>query len=117
MLNNVIYIFCSLATANTPSKLEPSGLYRADGKCPDGVCDHGSLVEWEVLGVGQPLCGHLVTPIDRHLPEEVGGAAAHAETEKVKTYANMDQAYPFQPIAVRTWAQIPCSFSVALVGD
>ena len=35
MLNTIIHH--SLASANIPSRLEPSNLYRADGKHPDGV--------------------------------------------------------------------------------
>ena len=34
--------------------------------------------------------------------KEAGGAVAHAETEKAKKYAHLDQAYQFQPIAVET---------------
>ena len=68
MLNNVIYR--SLASANIPSKLEPSGLYRADGNHHDGV----TMVPWSN--------GRFFV-WDSHrqaTAKEAGGAAAHAET-------------------------------------
>ena len=40
MLNDIIHR--SLASSNISSRLEPSGLYRADGKRPDGV----TLIPW-----------------------------------------------------------------------
>ena len=33
----------ALSAGNIPSRLEPSGLYRADGKCPDGI----TIAPWE----------------------------------------------------------------------
>ena len=51
MLNNVIHR--SLSSANIPSRLEPSSLYRADGNRPDGVTmvpwSNGRLLVWDSL--------------------------------------------------------------------
>ena len=45
-VNDIIYR--ALVAAHVPSRLEPSGLYRSDGKRPDGV----SIVPWK--------CGQLM---------------------------------------------------------
>ena len=53
MLKNVVYR--SLASANTPSRLEPSGVYRADCKCTDGMTmvpwSNGRLLVWDTTCV------------------------------------------------------------------
>ena len=90
-----------LALANISSRLEPSGLYRADGKCPDGITmvswSRGKFLVWDATCVDTFYDSHRTASV-----EERGGAAAHAESEKAKKYAHLDQAYQFQPIAVET---------------
>ena len=99
MLNNIIHR--SLASANIPSRMEPSGLYRADGKRPDGVTlvpwSNGRFLVWDATCVDTFCDSHR-----QSTAKEAGGAAAHAETEKAKKYAHLDRAYQFQPIAVET---------------
>ena len=99
MLNNIIHR--SLASANIPSRLEPSGLYRADGNCPDGVTmvpwSNGSFLVWDATCVDIFCDSH-----HQATAKKAGGAAVHAETEKAKKYAHLDRAYQFQSIAVET---------------
>ena len=47
-INNLIHRV--LSAAKIPSQLEPSGIYRSDGKRPDGIamvpCEYGKLLVW-----------------------------------------------------------------------
>ena len=99
ILNEVIHR--SLTAAKVPCRLEPSGLYRADGKRPDGVTtipwSKGKPLVWDATCV-DTFC-HSVK---QKAAQETGGAATHAEKEKVKKYAHLDHAYIFQPIAFET---------------
>ena len=99
MLNSIIHH--SLASANIPSRLEPSNLFREDGKRPDGVTmipwSNGRFLVWDATCVD--------TSCDSHKPttaREAGGAAALAESGKAKKYAHLDHAYLFQPVAFET---------------
>ena len=99
MLNNIIHH--SLASANTSSRPEPSGLYRADGNRPDGV----TLISWSngKFLVWDATCVDTFCDFYRYLSaKEAGGAAGHAEKEKSKKYAHLDQCYHFQHIAFET---------------
>ena len=71
----------SLDSAKIPSHLEPTGLYRTDGKRPDGA----TLVPWKggrVL-VWDVTCADTLTPSHRELASrEAGAVAASAEQRK-----------------------------------
>ena len=99
MLNTIIQR--SLASTNICSRLEPSGLYRADGKRPDGVTlipwSNGKFLVWDVTCV-DTFCKSRVCASAK----EAGGAASIAEKEKSRKYAHLDKSYLFQPIAVET---------------
>ena len=99
MLNNIIYH--SLASANISSRLEPSGLYRADGNCPDGITlvpwSAGKFLVWDATCVDS-FCDSC----KRASAREAGGAAALAEKDKARKYAHLDRSYIFQPLAVET---------------
>ena len=102
-MNNIIHH--ALATARIPSRLEPSGLHRADGKRPDGMTfvpwKQGKYLVWDATCVDtfcQSHCPRAIT--------EPGGAAAHAEEEKIKKYAHLDSIYVFQPVAIETCGSI-----------
>ena len=78
MLNNTI---ChSLASANIPSRFEPSGLHRVDRKHPDGVTlipwTKGKFLVWDATCV-DPFCDSRIRGSSR----EAGGAAAAAEEQ------------------------------------
>ena len=84
-LNNIIHR--SLATANVPSHLEPSGLERADGKHPDGV----TVIPWRS---GKHLVWDATSP-DTFAPSylmsatsEAGVVAALVESRKKAKYGS-----------------------------
>ena len=102
MLNNVIHR--SLSSANIPSRLEPSSLYRADGNRPDGVTmvpwSNGRLLVWD----------SFVTPTIKQSPRKQVGQQRMQRLRKSRRVrvtltlkeAHLDQAYQFQPITVET---------------
>ena len=98
-VNDVIHR--SLTSANIPSRLEPSGLYRSDGKRPDGC----SIIPWrsgKVL-VWAATCPDTYAP--SHIPAAVRGAgtvAAQAERVKLAKYAHLNSTHCFVPFAVET---------------
>ena len=92
----------ALASAKIPSRLEPTGIYRSDGKRPDGA----TMVPWER---GKPLiwdatCSDTFAP--SYIPNassEAGAVAALAEDRKRMKYQHLDSStYCFTPIAVET---------------
>ena len=91
----------ALVAAHVPSCLEPSGLYRSDGKQPDGV----SIVPWKC---GQFLVWDATCP-DTFAPsystiaaKQVGAVAQQAEEMKMQKYKHIDSCYFFTPVAIET---------------
>jgi len=80
---------------------EPSGLFRADGKRPDGLTlvpwQSGRSLCWDVTVIC-PLAESYVTRSAR----EGGAAAEFAASNKEEKYANIGSQYLFAPIAVET---------------
>ena len=94
-LNDIVHR--SLAAAQVPSRLEPTGIVHSVGKRPDGV----SLVPWK--------CGRLlvwdVTCPDMYAPSYVAGATSEAgavavlaETKKKSKYSFLDSGHSFLPV-------------------
>ena len=91
----------AFSSAQVPSRLEPLGLDRSDGKRPDGV----TIVPWK-------NSKHLVwdaTYPDTYAPSyissasnEAGAVAAAAESRKLSKYSYLDPAHFFVPVAVET---------------
>ena len=96
-VNDVIHR--SLITDNIPS-----GLYKFDGKCPNGC----SIIPWrsgKVL-VWDATCSDTYAP--SHLPTsatQAGAVVAQAERLKLANYAHLDSSHSFMPFAV----EIQCS--------
>ena len=94
-----------------PSRLEPPGLSRVDGKRPDGV----SIIPWSS---GKPLVWDA-TCIDTYAPSyqslaahAPGVVAARAESQKLEKYANLSHSHFFTPIAIETTGVLgPKTFS------
>lgn len=84
MLNDIINR--SLASANIPSRLQPSGLYRADGNRPDDVTirpwSKGKFLVWDATHVDAFRTSH-----NDASAREVGGAASLNEREKARKHA------------------------------
>ena len=96
-MNNIIHR--TLVSANVPSRLEPSGLERVDGKRPDGV----TVVPWRR---GKHLVWDATSP-DTFAPSYLqsvtsaaGAVAALAENRKIAKYGYLDSTYTFTPIAI-----------------
>ena len=91
----------AMSAAHLPSRLEPTGLSRSDGKRPDGV----TLVPWKSgrLLVWDATCPDTFAP--SHLPSatrEAGAVAAQAERSKQEKYAALNQCHIFTPVAIET---------------
>ena len=91
----------TLTAAKIPSRLEPSGLHRADGKRPDGMTmvpwEQGKYLVWDATCVDTFCQSHC-----QRAATEPGGAAAHAEEDKAKMYAPLDSMNLFKPVALET---------------
>jgi hypothetical protein len=91
----------ALVSARIPSVLEPSGIYRSDGKRPDGM----TLIPWSQ---GRSLLWDFTCPdtlAPSHLAStciSAGAAASKAERQKEIKYNELSSTYIFQPIAVET---------------
>ena len=96
-VNDIIHR--TLSSAGIPSRLEPPGLSRSDGKRPDGV----TLVPWSL---GRPLvwdatCPDTFAPSHRgHATRSAGCVGEQAEGKKAEKYAHLAPAYLFQPVAI-----------------
>lgn len=91
----------TLTTISVPARLEPTGLYRDDGKRPDGM----SLIPWKRgrALVWDATCAD--TFAQTHLPktsQKAGSAAQAAEAGKNSKYEQLKIDYCFLPFAVET---------------
>ena len=91
----------ALTSARVPSRLEPSRLYRSDGKRPDGC----TILPWKAVKV---LVWDATCP-DTYVPSHIfaaargaGAVAAQAERLKIPKYAHLESSHLFMPIAVET---------------
>ena len=91
----------ALSAAHIPSRLEPTGLLRADGKRPDGV----TLTPWKSgrLLVWDATCPDTFAPSYRaHATVEPGRVAAGAEDRKEEKYRDLPSSHMFCPISIET---------------
>ena len=98
-VNKIMYR--ALAVAHVPSRLEPSGLYRSDGKRPDGV----SIVPWKCgqLLVWNAMCPDTFAPSYSAIAaQQVGAVAQQAKDRKVQKYKHLDSCHFFTPVAIET---------------
>ena len=91
----------SLATAEIPSRLEPSSLSRSDGKRPDGLSmmpwKQGRCLVWDVTCPDTLALSHL-----NHAFSGPGAVASVAETKKRSKYVEISRTFHLIPIAVET---------------
>ena len=91
----------ALLSAHIPTILEPQGLSRSDGKCPDGL----SITPWDR---GRPLvwdatCWDTYAPSHLHHSASGPGILADlAARTKSQTYKEIGQTHIFVPVAVET---------------
>ena len=98
-LNDIVHR--ALTAAHITSRLEPSGIFRSDGKRPDGI----TVVPWKGgrLLVWDATCPDTFTT--SYLPSaasDVGEVAAAAEERKRRKYSLLDQGHSFVPVAIET---------------
>ena len=95
----------AFSTAGVPSRLEPSGLVRSDGKRPDGV----TMVPWKS---GKPLVWDATCPDTLARSYEgvavtgPGSVANMAEAKKCAKYESLSSSYSFTPVAIETLGAI-----------
>ena len=79
-------IICrALVAAHVPSRLEPSGLYRKDGKRPDGV----SIVPWKCGMQRVRILLHLLTPqLPQSKLEQLLNRQKKRRCRSMKTYSS-----------------------------
>ena len=96
-LNDIIHR--ALSAARIPSRLEPSGLARADGERPDGI----TLAPWKC---GQLLVWDATCP-DTYMyasiaVAEAGAVANQAECKKQLKYVHLGTGHIFTPVAIES---------------
>ena len=98
-INDILKRAC--ASVHVPASLEPTGLFRTDGKRPDGLTlipwSRGKCLLWDATCVDTLAKTHL--PLTSQL---AGAAAASAEQKKHRKYAGVSNLYTFCPVAVET---------------
>lgn len=91
----------ALATAGYPSRLEPKGLIREDGKRADGVSLvpwlHGKCLVWDATCVNTLANSYL-----KSTSKKAGAAANGAKVKKEKLYAKIIIDHEFVAFAVET---------------
>ena len=94
-------IFRALIKAGVPSKKEPVGLCRSDGKRPDGLTlipwSSGRCAVWDVTVVDTMANSYI------HLTSStIAGAAELADSRKMSKYLNLTSSYEVIPLALET---------------
>ena len=94
-----------LSAAHIPSRLEPTGLLRSDGKRPDGV----TLAPWSsgCLLVWDATCPDTFAISYRaQATSESGRVAECAEDRKAEKYRGLPASHSFTPVAIETLGAI-----------
>ena len=95
-------IICqTLVAAKVPSRLEPNGLYRFDGKRPDGIC----LVPWKngKCLIWDATCPDTYTPsLMAFAAGGVGEVAEQAKQAKCLKYSALESKFVFVHIAIES---------------
>ena len=98
-VNNIVKR--SLESAKIPCHLEPTGLFRSDGKRSDGA----SIVPWKggkVLVWDATFPDTLAPSYSTLAVREAGAVAADAEYKKTQKYSHLSSSHCFVPVAVET---------------
>ena len=99
-INNLIQR--ALVQAKIAAVTEPPGLFRTDGKRPDGMTQfpwrEGKNLVWDVT-VADSLCATYV----KKCSKSPSAAANTRENEKISKYRNLARDYLFIPIGIETY--------------
>ena len=103
LLNDIIYR--AMTKAGFPSKKEPAGLLRSDGKRPDGCSviswQGGKCVAWDVTAPDTLARSHL-----SETSLTTAAAAESASRKKIAKYSDISRTHLFVPIAVESLGPI-----------
>ena len=91
----------ALSSVKVPSRLEPSGLYRSNGKRPDGI----TIVPWKngKLLVWDATCPDTYAPsYSAFATRKAGAVAPQAEERKCNKYCHLVSSHSFAPVAIET---------------
>ena len=105
----------ALTSAHIPSRLEPSGLMRSDGRRPDGV----TLAPWKLgrLLVWDSTCPDTFAVSYRaQATQGPGKVATLAEERKEEKYRCLPPSHYFSPVAIETMGAVGPR-SMALLRD
>ena len=94
-----------MSAAHIPSRLEPTGLLRSDGKRPDGA----TLAPWSsgCLLVWDATCPDTFAISYRaQATSEAGRVAESAEDRKAEKYRGLPASHSFTPVAIETLGAI-----------
>jgi hypothetical protein len=98
-LNDII--LRSLNRASIPATKEPVGLFRSDGKKPDGLTlipwKEGRCLVWDVTVADTTAVSYVSSTSIAS-----GSAAEQAATRKLTKYADLCRRYEFVPIALES---------------
>jgi len=103
----------SFGSAGVPVTKEPSGLFRTDGKRPDGL----TLVPWQS---GRSMCWDVtvICPLAESYASgaaiEAGAAAEVAASRQEATYDDLGSRYIFGPIALESFGVFNSSACILL---
>ena len=91
-------------TVMLPSRLEPSGLYHSDLKCPDGITmvprKNTKLLVWDATCPDTFAPSYITSATSR-----AGAVAAQAEKKKRSKYSHLDPSHVFVSVAIETTMQ------------
>lgn len=105
----------ALISAHVPCRLEPQGLFRSDGKRPDGA----SLVPWKSgkLIAWDATCRDSFAPSYRSSSTHSPGAVANlAESSKCRKYQHLSPSHCFTPVAFESLGAVG-SMTLAFLKD
>jgi len=102
-VNDIVYH--ALVKAGIPSSKEPAGLFRTDGKRPDGLTSvpwlSGKTAVWDVT-IADTLAASYLSSTST----TAGAAAEIAATRKFDKYATLSASHIFVPLAFETLGPI-----------
>src|SRR6218665_529922 len=91
----------ALTKAEIPSTREPTGLFRADGKRPDGAWlvpwERGKYIAWDATIVHTCAASYIT-----HQSGEGESAAVLAANRKTLKYEGLPSSFIVQPVAIET---------------
>ena len=99
-----------------PASKEPIGLWRVDGKRPDGVTSmlwsHEKLLAWDATVTDTYAASHTIQATST----SSGATAEKSVTNKTTKYCNLTATHLFIPIAVET-SSVWCSESAQFIEE